>query len=87
MIKSMTVFTNSEIQISSLTINYELRSVNHRYCDISFKLPKRLQFLETDLCHAISAEIKLSVFDSKGNSRQHDEVKENIGMRLNSLNF
>ncbi len=63
MIKSMTAFASSEAEISSLTINCELRSVNHRYCDISFKLPERLRFLEASLRSLITAKIKRGKFE------------------------
>ncbi|MGZ5026177.1 MAG: YicC/YloC family endoribonuclease [Methylobacter sp.] len=57
MIRSMTAFAGSEIEIGDLTISCELRSVNHRYCDISFRLPDRLRFVEADLRSAIAAKI------------------------------
>jgi len=78
----MTAFANSEIQIGSLTINCELRSVNHRYCDISFKLPERLRFLEVDLRHAISAEIKRGKIECSLNYKKHqqDDVLFNINL-------
>jgi len=59
----MTAFASSEAEISSLTINCELRSVNHRYCDISFKLPERLRFLEASLRSLITAKIKRGKFE------------------------
>lgn len=58
MIRSMTAFASSEAQIGSLTINCELRSVNHRYCDISFKLPEVFRFTESTLRAAIATQIK-----------------------------
>lgn len=58
MIRSMTAFASSEAQIGSLTINCELRSVNHRYCDISFKLPDVFRFTESTLRTAIATQIK-----------------------------
>lgn len=58
MIRSMTAFASSEAQIGSLTINCELRSVNHRYCDISFKLPEVFRFTESMLRTVISTQIK-----------------------------
>ncbi len=73
MIKSMTAFANSEIQIGSLTINCELRSVNHRYCDISFKLPERLRFLEADLRSIINAEIKRGKIECNLNYKKHQQ--------------
>jgi uncharacterized protein (TIGR00255 family) len=54
----MTAFASSEAQIDSLTINCELRSVNHRYCDIFFKLPDYFRFAESSLRTAINTHIK-----------------------------
>lgn len=53
----MTAFAGNEIEIGDLTINCELRSVNHRYCDITLRLPDRLRFVEADLRSAIAAKI------------------------------
>ena len=58
MIRSMTAFASSEAQIGSLTINCELRSVNHRYCDISFKLPEFFRFTESALRTTLATQIK-----------------------------
>lgn len=57
MIKSMTAFAGNETEIGDLTISCELRSVNHRYCDITLRLPDRLRFIEADLRSAIAAKI------------------------------
>ncbi len=57
MIRSMTAFAGNEIEIGDLTISCELRSVNHRYCDISLRLPDRLRFAEAELRSAIAAKI------------------------------
>lgn len=53
----MTAFAGNETEIDGQTINCELRSVNHRYSDITLKLPERLRFLETDIRSAIVAKI------------------------------
>jgi uncharacterized protein (TIGR00255 family) len=58
MIKSMTAYACNEAEISDLTINCEIRSVNHRYSDVSLKLPEALRFMETDLRALLSAHIK-----------------------------
>ena len=58
MIKSMTAYACNEAEINNLTINCEMRSVNHRYSDISLKLPDILRFMETELRALLSAEIK-----------------------------
>lgn len=53
----MTAFAGNETEIGDLTISCELRSVNHRYCDISLRVPDRLRFAEADLRLAIAAKI------------------------------
>lgn len=58
MIRSMTAFAGCEARIGSLTLSCELRSVNHRYCDLSFKLPEQLRFVESELRTAIGAHLK-----------------------------
>ena len=57
MIKSMTAFASSEAEIGDLIINCELRTVNHRYCDVSVKIPERLRFIESDARTLISAKL------------------------------
>jgi uncharacterized protein (TIGR00255 family) len=57
MIKSMTAFASNEAEIGNLTINCELRSVNHRYCDITVKLPDKLKFIEAELRTAITEKV------------------------------
>ncbi|MBS3952950.1 MAG: YicC family protein [Methylomicrobium sp.] len=58
MIRSMTAFAGSEAEVNNLIISCELRSVNHRYCEMSFKLPERLRPLESDLRGVLSNGIK-----------------------------
>ncbi|MGD7034084.1 YicC/YloC family endoribonuclease [Methylotuvimicrobium buryatense] len=58
MIRSMTAFAGDEAVIENLTVLCELRSVNHRYCDITVKLPERLRFAEAPIRSAIAAKIK-----------------------------
>lgn len=57
MIRSMTAFAANEAEFNNLALSCELRSVNHRYLDISVKLPERLRFAETDIRSLISAKI------------------------------
>ncbi|MDQ3796782.1 MAG: YicC family protein [Pseudomonadota bacterium] len=46
MIKSMTAFARRELKGNSGALTCELRSVNHRYLDISLRLPDELRGLE-----------------------------------------
>ncbi len=48
MINSMTGFGRGEAQNADLKITVELKSVNHRYCDLNFKMPKKLNYAEAD---------------------------------------
>ncbi|MEY4719584.1 MAG: hypothetical protein RL563_2202 [Pseudomonadota bacterium] len=58
MIRSMTAFADGEISVDSLTLLCELRSVNHRYADVSIKLPDRLRFAESDARRLIGEKLK-----------------------------
>ena len=46
MIKSMTGFGRGEYTDEKRSIVAEIKSVNHRYCEISVKMPRRYQFAE-----------------------------------------
>lgn len=46
MIKSMTGFGRCEILEGSRKVTVEMKSVNHRYLDVSIKMPKKLNFFD-----------------------------------------
>ena len=54
MIKSMTGFGRCEIMEGSRKYTVEMKSVNHRYLDVSIKMPKKLYMFES----AIRSELK-----------------------------
>jgi len=54
----MTAFADGEIVADNLIILCELRSVNHRYSDVSVKMPERLRFAETDVRRLITEKLK-----------------------------
>jgi uncharacterized protein (TIGR00255 family) len=54
----MTAFASKELVCDALVLNCELRSVNHRYCDITVRLPEKIRFCESDLRSAINEKIK-----------------------------
>ncbi len=49
MLKSMTGFGRSEIAGVDRKITVEMKAVNHRYCDITIKMPKKLNFFEAGI--------------------------------------
>jgi uncharacterized protein (TIGR00255 family) len=57
MIVSMTGFAAVAADLPGASIAVELRSVNHRYLDVTVKLPEELRSLETPLREALAAGI------------------------------
>ena len=49
MVKSMTGFGRFEVSEAERKMTVEIKSVNHRYLDLNVKLPKKLNFFETDI--------------------------------------
>ena len=49
MIKSMTGYGRAEIQDSDRKFTVEIKSVNHRYLDFNFRMPKKLSFFESSI--------------------------------------
>ncbi len=49
MLKSMTGFGRCEIAGVDRKITVEMKAVNHRYCDITIKMPKKLNFFEAGI--------------------------------------
>lgn len=58
MITSMTGFGRGEASSDGITVTVELRSVNSRYLDISFRLPQTLQDKELDLKEQLQKHVE-----------------------------
>lgn len=65
MIYSMTGYAAKPIQINSSLIQLELKSVNHRFLDITIKSAEEFKPLETTLRNLISQEITRGKIDIK----------------------
>lgn len=63
MIQSMTGYGRSEGACRGVTFKVEIRSVNHRYCDITVKLPDELMRLEQRVRSAISSRFSRGKFE------------------------
>ena len=57
MIFSMTGFGQGEAANAHSTVTVEVRSVNHRFLDIAFKLPRSLQNREPDIKEIVRGKI------------------------------
>lgn len=49
MVQSMTAFARGQAHLTDLVLNWELRSVNHRFLEVQFRLPEALRALEHPL--------------------------------------
>ncbi len=63
MIKSMTGYGKAELALEHEKIAVEMRSVNHRYGEISIKLPRTLICFENDVRKAVSERLKRGKID------------------------
>lgn len=55
MLQSMTAFGRGEVEAGGYHFTVELRSVNHRFCDIQVKLPRKYQLFEEDIRKRLSS--------------------------------
>lgn len=77
MLKSMTGFGRSKVENELREISVELKSVNHRYLDITVKVPRIYGFLEDAVKKALASEVargKLEVFVNIKNKEGSDVI-------------
>ena len=83
MIKSMTGFGRSEYSDGKRNIICEIRSVNHRYSDITVKMPRRYSFAEDKIKQTVKEKLvrgKVDVSINVENLTENDVV-----IKLNQL--
>ena len=74
--RSMTGYGKCQLQRAPWEVTAELRAVNHRYLDISCRLPRSLSFLEDGVRKALAAlvrghvDVYLTVRQTEGATRQ-----------------
>ena len=81
LIKSMTGFGRSEIVNDERKIVVEIKAVNHRYCDMNVKLPKKLNYFENNIRNLLKTYIqrgKVDVFVF-----YEDYTKSNVCVKYN----
>lgn len=81
MIRSMTAYASDEAIMNNLTVNCELRSINHRYSDISLRLPERFRFMEPDLRSLIAKQIKRGKIECSLSYKQ--QAKDTLKFMVN----
>jgi uncharacterized protein (TIGR00255 family) len=63
MLKSMTGFGRAEGETGLGRMIVESRSINHRYCDINIKLPKRLSLFESRIKEILRSQVSRGRID------------------------
>ena len=58
MIRSMTGYGKQSLNVDGREYQIEIKSVNHRYLDISVKLPRTLSYLEENIKKQISEKVQ-----------------------------
>ena len=63
MIKSMTGFGRHELVTEDYKITVEMKAVNHRYLDLSIKMPRKFNFLENDVRNLLKTYVQRGKID------------------------
>ena len=63
MTRSMTAFTRQEIKTEWGVLNWELRTVNHRFLEIYVRMPEDMRALETAVRERIGARLSRGKVD------------------------
>ena len=63
MLRSMTAFARTELQHEQSGVQWEVRSVNHRYLDVGVRLPEDLRRLEPKVRERVGARLKRGKVD------------------------
>lgn len=89
MIRSMTAFARKDVQDGQGTLTCEIRTVNHRYLEPSFRLPEALRELENPFREELRKQLKRGKVDvsirlqSAEASAPGFEINEDIAKAVN----
>ncbi len=78
MIYSMTGFGRGEFTENDRKMIVEMKSVNHRYCDVNVRLPRKLNFLENDIKAFVKKKLSRGKVDLFINYEDNSEKQESI---------
>ena len=76
MIKSMTGFGRCEVNRDDRKVSVEIKSVNHRYLELGIKIPRKLNYLDSDIRNLAKEYVergKVDVFVTYQNLGEGDE--------------
>ena len=78
LIKSMTGFGRGEFSQGTSTFTVDVRSVNHRYCDVSVRMPRSMSILEEKVREFTGEKVsrgKVDVYINYSTFGQNSQVK------------
>ncbi len=81
MLNSMTGFARQAAECPLGTLTWELRTVNHRYLDVQFRLPEELRPSETDLRQQVSGQLKRGKIECSLHFRR--AISEATALKIN----
>jgi len=82
MIRSMTGYGRGEAPLEDRKIIAEIRSVNHRFCDISVKLPKRFLLFEAEIKKLVNSFLSRGKIDVTVQFEGNGEETFNLAVNL-----
>ncbi len=80
MVKSMTGYGKGVAENADAKVTIEMKSVNHRYLDLSIKLPKKLNFLEQAVRNKISSTISRGKVDLYITLEEHSDASYQVSV-------
>jgi len=78
MIRSMTAFATSEEQVANYKLVWEIRTVNHRYLDVSPRLPEIFRALEPALREKVASFLKRGKVDCNISYKKDKQSEDTI---------
>lgn len=78
MVKSMTGFGRGEYTANERKMTVELKSVNHRYCDINIRMPRKISFFENDIRNYVKKKVSRGKIDIYISYEDNSEGNEGI---------
>lgn len=90
MIKSMTGFGRGKLEVDGREYIIEIKSVNHKYSDISIKMPRNFSFVEDEIRKEINKNISRGKIDVNilylNNGNKQEKVIINKALAKNYIN-
>jgi uncharacterized protein (TIGR00255 family) len=82
----MTAFARVQQTVSQGQFCWELKSVNHRYLDVSFRLPETLRFIEPQLRNLLRDKVSRGKLECQLKFQEISEDEQNLAINTGLLN-